>query len=76
MRDAPTNKIIFIFLTIIIKGTHKIIVIISITIRITISTCKVFSTFIFLTVCFHFLHHSQDRQQGRVYSNYLFFLKP
>ena len=46
MRDAPTYKIIFIFLTIIIKSTHKIILIISIT----ISTCKIFNTFIFLMI--------------------------
>ena len=70
MRDAPTYKIIFIFLTIIIKSTHKIILII----RITIITCKIFSTFIFLTIFLHFLHLSHDHQQGRVY--YLFLLKP
>ena len=46
MRDAPTYKIIFIFLTIIIKSTHKIILII----RINIRTCKIFSTFIFLMI--------------------------
>ena len=51
MRDAPTYKIIFIFLTIIIKSTHKIILIIFIfPISITISTCKIFNTFIFLMI--------------------------
>ena len=47
MRDAPTNKIIFIFLTIIIKSTHKIILIMFI---FPISNCKIFSTFIFLMI--------------------------